>query len=68
MVWVIVLYLWSVPIVIVEYTMGRFTRNSVAASFHKFFGDKFAWIGGWITSVTFFLRLALLINIELTLF
>ncbi|VDO56875.1 unnamed protein product [Schistosoma margrebowiei] len=49
MVWVIVLYLWSVPIVIVEYTMGRFTRNSVAASFHKFFGDKFAWIGGWIT-------------------
>ncbi|CAH8475202.1 unnamed protein product [Schistosoma bovis] len=55
MVWVIVLYLWSVPIVIVEYTMGRFTRNSVAASFHKFFGDKFAWIGGWITSVTFFL-------------
>ncbi|CAH8445181.1 unnamed protein product [Schistosoma intercalatum] len=55
MVWVIVLYLWSVPIVIVEYTMGRFTRNSVAASFHKFFGDKFAWIGGWITTVTFFL-------------
>nr|CAH8828525.1 unnamed protein product [Trichobilharzia regenti] len=55
LVWFFVLYLWSVPIVIVEYTLGRFTRNSIVGSFHKFFGDKFAWVGGWVVSVTFFL-------------
>ncbi|CAH8830929.1 unnamed protein product [Trichobilharzia szidati] len=55
LVWIFVLFLWSVPIVIVEYTLGRFTRNSIAGSFNKFFGDKYSSIGGWVVAVTFLL-------------
>ncbi|CAH8444570.1 unnamed protein product [Schistosoma turkestanicum] len=53
-VWLIILFLWSIPIIIVEYSVGRFTRNSVTLAFCKFFGQKFFWLGGWMVAVVFF--------------
>ncbi|KAH8853662.1 putative sodium-dependent transporter [Schistosoma japonicum] len=53
-VWIIILFLWSIPIIIVEYSIGRFTRNSVTLAFCKFFGQKFFWLGGWMLSIVFF--------------
>ncbi|CAH8475282.1 unnamed protein product [Schistosoma bovis] len=53
-VWLIILFLWSIPIIIVEYSIGRFTRNSVTLAFCKFFGQKFFWLGGWMVAVVFF--------------
>nr|CAH8828543.1 unnamed protein product [Trichobilharzia regenti] len=54
-VWLLILFLWSIPIILVEYSIGRFTRNSVTLAFCKFFGQKSFWLGGWMVSVVFFL-------------
>ncbi|KAK4472451.1 hypothetical protein MN116_003702 [Schistosoma mekongi] len=54
-IWILILFLWSIPILIVEYSLGRFTRNSVPLAFCKFFGQKFFWLGAWMVSVVFFL-------------
>ncbi|CAH8445315.1 unnamed protein product [Schistosoma mattheei] len=54
-VWIIILFFWSIPILIVEYSLGRFTRNSVPLAFCKFFGQKFFWLGAWLVTVIFFL-------------
>ncbi|KAF8572002.1 hypothetical protein P879_01949 [Paragonimus westermani] len=54
MVWFIMLYLWSVPITLVEYSMGRFTRCSILGSVCKFLGTKAFWLGGWYAAVVMF--------------
>ncbi|VDO76351.1 unnamed protein product [Schistosoma margrebowiei] len=59
-IWIIILFFWSIPILIVEYSLGRFTRNSVPLAFCKFFGQKFFWLGGWLVTVIFFLSSLLL--------
>ncbi|CAH8830886.1 unnamed protein product [Trichobilharzia szidati] len=55
LIWITILFLWSIPILVVEYSLGRFTRNSVPLAFCKFFGEKFFWLGGWMVSVVFLL-------------
>ncbi|KAH8853657.1 putative sodium-dependent transporter [Schistosoma japonicum] len=55
LIWILILFLWSIPVLIVEYSLGRFTRNSVPLAFCKFFGEKFFWLGAWMVSVVFFL-------------
>ncbi|CAH8447561.1 unnamed protein product [Heterobilharzia americana] len=55
LIWITILFLWSIQILIVEYSLGRFTRNSVPIAFCKFFGPKFFWLGGWMVSVVFLL-------------
>ncbi|BHF72074.1 hypothetical protein SprV_0401513700 [Sparganum proliferum] len=52
-VWIFSLFLWSIPIIIVEFTIGRFTKAGPLVSFTKFFGQKLAFIGGWTVFVTF---------------
>ncbi len=46
--WVCFLFLWSVPLIIAEYGMGRHGRRGVIGSFVKLIGDKFAWMGGFV--------------------
>ncbi|KAL7060402.1 hypothetical protein AAHC03_09723 [Spirometra sp. Aus1] len=53
--WACFLFTWSIPLVVTEYTMGRFTRGSPLTSFYKFLGRKFLWVGAWVTSVAFFI-------------
>ncbi|CAH8447629.1 unnamed protein product [Heterobilharzia americana] len=43
-VWLLILFLWSIPIILVEYSIGRFTRNSVTLA-----------LCGWMVSVVFLL-------------
>lgn len=56
--WVIFLFLWSVPLIIAEYAIGRKTRMGVIGSFVKIAGEKFAWMGAFVafvaTAITFF--------------
>uniref|UniRef100_A0A0V0J833 Uncharacterized protein n=1 Tax=Schistocephalus solidus TaxID=70667 RepID=A0A0V0J833_SCHSO len=52
-VWIISLFLWSIPIIIIEFTIGRFTKSGPLVSFTKFFGQKLAFIGGWTVFVPF---------------
>ncbi|OON19886.1 hypothetical protein X801_04239, partial [Opisthorchis viverrini] len=51
--WVLSLFVWSLPLSIVEYSLGRFTRTSPLGAFHKFLGSKLIWLGGWIVGVTY---------------
>ncbi|KAF7233524.1 hypothetical protein EG68_05998 [Paragonimus skrjabini miyazakii] len=51
--WVLSLFVWSLPLSIVEYSLGRFSRTSPLGAFHKFLGNKLIWLGGWIVGVTY---------------
>ncbi|TPP60355.1 Sodium dependent neurotransmitter transporter, partial [Fasciola gigantica] len=51
--WACSLFFWSLPLSIVEYSLGRFTRTSPLGAFHKFLGNKLIWLGGWIVGVTY---------------
>ncbi|VEL08005.1 unnamed protein product [Protopolystoma xenopodis] len=56
--WAICLFLWSSPIITIEYSLGRFTRVSPIVSVYKFLGRYMIWIGSWITAVTMIVRFA----------
>lgn len=55
-VWICSLFLWSIPIILLEYAVGRFTRSGVLMGFRKFVGPKMVFIGGWVCMVTFLIR------------
>ncbi len=49
--WAIFLLLWSIPLLILEFGMGKGTRRGSIGSFVKTIGPKFAWMGAWIAWV-----------------
>ncbi len=49
--WAVFLLLWSVPLLILEFGMGKATRRGSVGAFIKTIGPKFAWMGGWIAWV-----------------
>ncbi len=46
--WVVFLLLWSVPLILVEFAMGKATRSGTVGAFGKLIGRKFAWMGTWV--------------------
>ncbi|MBW3553688.1 MAG: sodium-dependent transporter [Gemmatimonadetes bacterium] len=46
--WVTFLLLWSIPLILVEFAMGRRTRYGAVGAFSRLVGPKFAWMGAWI--------------------
>ena len=50
--WVIFLFIWSLPIMIAEFGIGRGARRGVIGSFTKLIGGKYAWMGGFIAVTT----------------
>jgi len=46
--WVTFLFLWSIPLIIAEYGIGRNGRKGVIGSFIKLIGKKFAWMGSFV--------------------
>lgn len=46
--WVTFLFIWSIPLIIAEYGIGRNGRKGVIGSFIKVAGEKFAWMGSFI--------------------
>ncbi|TDI85670.1 MAG: sodium-dependent transporter, partial [Caldithrix sp.] len=46
--WVIFLFLWSIPLLIIEFTIGRETRYGTVGAFGKFLGKKFTWMGAFV--------------------
>ncbi|HSG82351.1 MAG TPA: sodium-dependent transporter, partial [Gemmatimonadota bacterium] len=46
--WVVFLLLWSVPLIIVEFAIGKATRSGTVGAFGKMIGKKFAWMGTWV--------------------
>ncbi len=49
--WVVFLLLWSVPLLILEFSMGKGTRKGAIGSFIKTIGPGFAWMGAWVAFV-----------------
>jgi len=46
--WVTFLLLWSVPLILVEFAIGKHTRYGSIGSFIRVMGRKYAWMGAWI--------------------
>ncbi|MEJ2185112.1 MAG: sodium-dependent transporter [Gemmatimonadota bacterium] len=46
--WVVFLLLWSVPLILVEFAMGKTARLGTVGAFKSLVGPKFAWMGAWI--------------------
>jgi NSS family neurotransmitter:Na+ symporter len=50
--WVIFLLIWSVPLIIAEFAIGKSTRMGPVGAISKTAGEKFGWMGAWIVFVS----------------
>jgi len=50
--WVIFLLVWSIPLIITEFALGKYTRSAPIGSISIIAGKKFAWMGAFIAFVT----------------
>lgn len=50
--WVIFLLIWSVPLIIAEFAIGKSTRMGPVGALSKTAGSKFGWMGAWIVFVS----------------
>ncbi len=50
--WILFLFLWSIPLLIIEISIGKKTRRGVIGSFGKIMGEKFTWMGTFVAFVT----------------
>ena len=46
--WIVFLLVWSIPLIIAEYALGRKGRMGVVGTFAKLAGEKFAWMGAFV--------------------
>jgi len=46
--WLIFLFLWSIPLLMVEFAIGKNTRYGTIGSFAKLMGPRFAWMGAYV--------------------
>jgi len=49
--WLIFLLVWSIPLIIAEYALGKKGRMGVLGSIAKVAGEKFSWMGAFIAFV-----------------
>lgn len=50
--WVIFLLIWSVPLIIAEFAIGKSARMGPVGAISKTAGGKFGWMGAWIVFVS----------------
>lgn len=46
--WVVFLFLWSIPLMIVEFSTGKYARRGTVGSFVALAGKNYAWMGGFV--------------------
>ncbi|MDD8030481.1 MAG: sodium-dependent transporter [Acidobacteriota bacterium] len=51
LVYILALFLWSAPLLMVEMAIGRKTRMGPIGGFRDFIGQKYTWMGGWMVAV-----------------
>ncbi|XP_078586553.1 putative sodium-dependent transporter YocR [Branchiostoma floridae x Branchiostoma japonicum] len=51
--WVPFLILWCVPVLVIEYGVGRYTRKATVLSFARLLGPMYGWLGAWIVLTSF---------------
>jgi neurotransmitter:Na+ symporter, NSS family len=56
--WVVFLFMWSIPLIIAEYAIGKKYRGGVVKSFIGGLGKKLTWVGSFVAfvpcAITFF--------------
>ncbi|GAB4244573.1 MAG: sodium-dependent transporter [Ekhidna sp.] len=50
--WILFLFIWSIPLLLSEFAIGKKFKKGVIGSFGKFAGKKFTWVGFFITVCT----------------
>ena len=50
--WFLFLFLWSIPLIIAEYALGRKCRRGVIGTFTLLSGPKMTWMGGFVAFVS----------------
>ncbi len=50
--WVIFLFIWSIPLIIAEFALGKFTRFGPLGALAKTAGKKFGWMGAYVVFVS----------------
>jgi len=50
--WILFLFLWSIPLLVIEISIGKKTRLGVVGSFGKIIGSQYAWMGTFVAFVT----------------
>ncbi len=46
--WILFLFVWSVPLIIAEYALGKKGRMGVVGAFARFAGEKYTWMGAFV--------------------
>jgi NSS family neurotransmitter:Na+ symporter len=49
--WVVFLLLWSIPLILIEFAMGKATRYGPPGAFARIMGRSYAWMGAWVAWV-----------------
>ncbi|HEY0972744.1 MAG TPA: sodium-dependent transporter [Gemmatimonadales bacterium] len=49
--WIVFLFIWSIPLILVEFNVGRMTRTGPVRAFAKLMGPRWAWMGAWVAFV-----------------
>ncbi|ASD30641.1 sodium-dependent transporter [Chlamydia abortus] len=52
LIWLLFLFIWSIPLIIIELSLGKLTKKAPIGTLIKTAGPKYAWLGGFITLVT----------------
>lgn len=50
--WFIFLFLWSIPLIMVEFSIGKRTRKGVVGAFSSLMGSNYTWMGGFVALCT----------------
>lgn len=50
--WVIFLIVWSIPLIIAEFAIGKFSRKAPIGAFTKVAGENYSWMGAFVTFVS----------------
>lgn len=50
--WLVFLLVWSIPLILVEFGMGKKARVGPIGAFTKMMGSRFAWMGAWVAWTT----------------
>ena len=50
--WIVFLFLWSIPLILLEFGLGRKTRSGPIKTFIQMLGPRWAWMGAFCVFVT----------------
>ena len=46
--WMLFLFLWSIPLLIIEFSIGKHTRHGTVGAFGRFLGKQYTWMGAFV--------------------